>query len=229
MSIWVSGLPVRQSAVTVRRMQELDRRAIVQIGIPGPVLMENAGRGIAEVALNLLRSSKGPVVILCGKGNNGGDGFVTARYLFARGVRAEIWLLGRPGELSRDARVHFEIARKVRVPVLTLRSGRLSGPLAARVGRARLLIDALLGTGLSSPVREPYRGVIQWMNRSRKRVLAADVPSGLDADRGVALGVAVRAHATATCGYPKKGFFLREGPRLVGRLFVIDIGLPEKR
>lgn len=226
MSIWVKRAD-RRAAVSVSKIEALDRRAIETVGIPGPVLMENAGRGVAEVAARVCGLRRGDrVLILCGKGNNGGDGFAAARYLKSWGARVGVWMLAGRGILSPWARLHYDISRRAGVRLRLLGPGALNR-LRQELVRADLVVDALLGTGLSQPPREPYGSVIREVNRSGSQVLAVDVPSGLDADRGIPLGEAVRAKVTATCGLPKKGFFLKSARPFVGRVWVVDIGLPE--
>jgi NAD(P)H-hydrate epimerase len=209
--------------VTLTREQarEVDRIAMEELGIPGLVLMENAGRGIAEVALARLKSRLGPVAVVCGPGNNGGDGFAAARHLANAGADVRIHL-AVPAEAcpeGSDAGVNLLIVRAMGLPL------REDLDLAG----AGLILDGLFGTGLTRPVREPYLAAVRAINvagEAGAEVLAIDLPSGLDANTGGVLGVAVRADCTATMVAPKAGFFRAEGPRLVGEIRVIDIGVP---
>src|SRR5437762_4226923 len=165
------------------QVREIDRRAIEEFGVPGVVLMENAGRGAAEVLLSL--GANGPVVICCGKGNNGGDGFVIARHLDNRGVGVRVLLFARPEELTGDAAVNFRIIERAGLPIL------IQPDLAALAGElapAAWVVDALFGTGLSGALRPPFDAIIAAINASGRPVLAVDIPSGLDCDTGLSLG-----------------------------------------
>jgi len=214
--------------LTTEQVRRLDRIAIEEYGVPGVVLMENAGRGAAETALEMLDGGAGPVLVLCGRGNNGGDGFVVARHLHNHRVRVEILLacpLGRV-DPAGDAGVNLAIVRRMGLPLR-----EITDPAAARdisLAGYVLLVDALLGTGLSGAVREPARGLIGAVNASGVPCLAIDTPSGLHTDTGEVLGVAVKASRTVTFAAAKRGFFVGRGPEHVGRLEVVDIGSPRE-
>ena len=213
--------------VTSQRMREIDRRAIEEFGVPSIVLMENAGQGASCVALDMLREKKkGEVVFVCGKGNNGGDGFVCARHLINKGVEAEIFLLGHPHELKGDAGINYKILKNIGSEIRTVESKDEIGELEKVLNRARLIVDAIFGIGLSGEVREPYRKVINFINQSQRPVLSLDVPSGLDATEGKVLGVSVKAHKTVTFALPKTGFVKDEGPVYTGELIIVDISIP---
>jgi NAD(P)H-hydrate epimerase len=204
-------------------VRELDRRAIEKFGIPGLVLMENAGRGTAELLLSL--GVDGPVVICCGKGNNGGDGFVIARHLARVGVAVRVLLFARPEELSGDAAVNFASLSHCGVPVTVPTAAVAPGDLNG----AAWIVDALFGYGLSGPVRAPFPEVVAAINASPARVLAVDIPSGLDCDTGQPLGSAVRAHHTATMLALKRGFAQPDAQSYLGRVHLIDIGVSLER
>jgi len=212
---------------TSAEMRELDRRAIEEYGIPGIVLMENAGRSAASEVLKMLRRKGGRVVIFAGKGNNGGDGFVVARHLHNNGVSVVVYFVGecetaRKGE--GDAAKNLDIILKMGLDVREIKD---VGDIPRRPN-ADVIVDALLGTGLSGEVREPFRTIIHRINRWGIPVLAVDTPSGLCCDTGRVLGVAVRADRTVTFACPKKGFFIGEGRRHVGRLVIADISIPRE-
>jgi len=221
----VSGTPPR--AVTRSEMQALDRRAIEGLGIPGLCLMENAGRAVAQEALRLLPGPGASVALLCGKGNNGGDGFVAARHLAIAGARPTCYLFGRIEELrgKGDAGVHLEACLRMGVDVVE--AGEMP---AEQVGAActvsALVVDALFGTGLDRPLRAPWPEVIHAVNGCERPILAVDLPSGLDADTGLPLGAAVRATLTVTMALPKLGFSTGRGPEFTGKVIVVDIGMP---
>lgn len=213
----------------VAAIRELDRRAIEEIGIPGVLLMERAGAAVAQVAKGILRSSPTMrTMVLCGKGNNGGDGFVVARILHDAGFPVEAWVAGGLDSFPEgtDAGVHLALAQAAIVPIHEM--GDPAGFAQERKSPdgETLVVDALLGTGLGGDVRSPLRDLMEWVNRGTGQVVSVDVPSGLDGDTGEILGVAVRADQTVTFGAAKPGFFVGQGPEVVGTLTVDEIGLP---
>ena len=206
-------------------VRALDRRAIEEYGLPGVVLMENAGRGTAELLLGL--GARGRVLVCCGKGNNGGDGFVIARHLDNRGVPVRVLLFARPEELHGDAAINYRVLARSGVP-LAVHAGAAEPDEAVRqeLAASEWVVDALFGTGLASAVRPPLDRVIALVNESKARVLAVDLPSGLDCDTGEPLGPTVRAGHTATMAAVKKGFTSPAARPWVGQVHVIDIGVP---
>ena len=189
-----------------------------EYGISGLVLMENAARGIAAVALAELRARPGLVAIVCGPGNNGGDGFAAARHLSNASVEVRLHLTVPPEAYTEgsDPAINLRIAQAMEIP---LRSD-------LDVGDAALVLDAVFGTGLSRDVEGPLRDVLETLNAAGAPILAVDLPSGLDADTGAVLGACVRASVTATMVAPKLGFTRGAGPAHVGRVEVVDIGAP---
>ena len=213
-------------------VREFDRHAIDDLGVPGIVLMENAGRQAAEeAAVMLLEVGGRRAVIVAGRGNNGGDGFVVARHLLTRGYDAEVLLLADPAKLAGDAAVNFKLLAPLRIPVTVLHDdpSRAAAQIRDAATRADLVVDALLGTGLEGEVREPYLSAIRAINDCGKQVLAIDIPSGLDANTGRPLGSAVRARSTVTFVAQKKGFLTEEAKSCLGRITVADIGVPLDR
>ena len=210
--------------LTRAQSRDLDRRAIHDVGVPGVVLMENAGRGMAELLRAL--GINGPVVLCCGKGNNGGDGFVIARHLDNAGVRVRVLLFADPAELTGDAAINHTILARSGVPLEVPADPQPDERLAAALAGADWVVDALFGSGLQGPVRPPFDRVIAAINASSARVFAVDIPSGLDADTGRPLGPTVRAHHTATVAAPKKGFLEPQAQPWLGQVHVIDMGAP---
>jgi len=211
--------------VTARQMRNIDRRTIEEAGVPGLRLMERAGEGAARMAVDLLGDPEGKTVVhFCGKGNNGGDGFVIARLLSEAGVRPVVYLAGAIDRVEGDARENLDRLREMDVAIREV--GALED--VADPGGADLIVDALLGTGLSGPVRGLMADLIGLINRAGPPVLAVDIPSGVDADSGRILGCAVRADGTATLAFPKRGFYFSPARELVGRLMVVDIGVPDR-
>jgi NAD(P)H-hydrate epimerase len=212
--------------LTAAQMQALDRRTITEAGIPGLTLMERAGTHAAELVLEFLGPDPtGTVTILCGKGNNGGDGLVTARLLAKRGPKIQVVLLNDPVELTGDAKIMWQRWKKTpgsRATCVAPTRDRLDALLAD----SHVVVDALLGTGLASEVKDTYRAAIEGMNDCGRPVVAIDLPSGLHADTGAIMGAAVRATATITFGHPKLGLFVGAGIDHAGRVRVGDIGIP---
>ena len=210
--------------LTREQVRAFDKHAIEQLGIPAVVLMENAGRGTAQVLQSL--GIHGPVVICCGKGNNGGDGLVIARHLASAGFSTLSLLFAWPEGLSPDAAIQWNIVQKMGLPTQAWFDKKIDETkLAASLAQADWIVDALFGTGLTGPVRAPLDRVIELMNASPARVLAVDIPSGLDADTGEPLGATVRAEHTVTFVAPKIGFSRCDADAFVGRVHVIDIGI----
>jgi NAD(P)H-hydrate epimerase len=209
------------------QVRAIDRRAIEEFSVPGVVLMENAGRGAAEVLRSL--GISGRVVICCGKGNNGGDGFVIARHLDNYQVPVRVLLYGRPEDLAGDAAVNYQIIAKTGLPLVTYPGQPLDDKeLRSELAGADWVVDALFGTGLTGPVRAPFDQVIAAINAGPARVLAVDIPSGLDCDTGQPLGATVRAHHTVTFVGLKKGFGNPAAHPWLGQVHVVDIGAPRR-
>ena len=208
-------------------MRTLDRWTI-EHGTPGHVLMERAGAGAVRVLRERLRRPRGPVVVVCGRGNNGGDGFVVARHLRRARVPVEVWLAARPEEVRGDAARMLAAWRRARGAVRALAAPADVEALARRLARAAAVVDALIGTGLNAPVAGVAAAVIAVINACGAPVLAVDIASGLSADTGAPLGAAVRATVTATFGYPKVGQLMYPGVEHTGLLAVVDIGIPRE-
>jgi NAD(P)H-hydrate epimerase len=215
--------------LTRDQAREFDRRAPAEFGIPGVVLMENAGRGVA-VQMRKYNPKKRRVIVCCGKGNNGGDGFVLARHLDNFGWPVKILLFAKPSELTGDAAAMFEIVKRSR---LTLDFLPLDGVRTEDYLNEQLtmfddgwIVDALFGTGLDGPVREPFDRVIAAINASPAPVMSVDIPSGLDCDTGQPLGATVRANVTTTMIDLKEGFLHLEAQPWLGEVHIVDIGAP---
>ncbi|HLK11995.1 MAG TPA: NAD(P)H-hydrate dehydratase [Candidatus Binatia bacterium] len=210
---------------TAAEMRALDRWTIAH-GTPGHVLMERAGAGAARVLRERLPAARGRAVVVCGRGNNGGDGFVVARHLKRARFQVETWLLGRPDAVRGDAARMLAAWRRAGGRVESLADDARLGTLRARLARAAVVVDAILGTGLDEPVAGLTAAVIEAINAAPAPVLAIDLPSGLSADTGRPLGTAVRAAVTATFGFAKVGQCIHPGIEHTGSLAVVDIGIP---
>ena len=209
------------------QMREYDRIAIEELGIPGPVLMENAGRGAYEMALEMLDCRR-RVAVLAGPGNNGGDGFVVARHLMIRGLDVSIFVAVPTDKIRGDARLNLDVLRAAdpSLEIEPVLDGEQLERLPARLSEHDLVVDALLGTGVSRNVEGHLADVIDAINSCKTPVLSVDIPSGLDADSGSPWGTAVRARGTATFGHLKRGLAIHPGVELAGRVRVVSIGVP---
>ena len=214
--------------VTSAQMQELDRRTIQEFGIPGRVLMESAGRGATRVFLKRIYSlGAGTVGVLAGKGNNGGDGFVVARYLAQMDIDVKVFLLARATEVQGDAAANLRLLAALKVPVLELPDVEAFTACQSEMRHRAYWVDAVLGTGLNAEVKDYFRKVIEFINACRRPVLAIDIPSGLSADSGQPCGTCIQAAATATFAWAKIGHVTYPGVQYCGAVEVIDIGIPE--
>ncbi|HTM08175.1 MAG TPA: NAD(P)H-hydrate dehydratase [Verrucomicrobiae bacterium] len=210
--------------VTSQEMRELDRLTIEKYRVPSLTLMENAGEAVAEALIaRFSKQAKAGVLVVCGKGNNGGDGFVVARHLKKKSIPCEAVLLARKDDISADSaenlRAYLKLKGKVfegADPVALLRE-RLKGK--------KLIVDAILGTGLKENVRGVYAEAIELINGCGHPVIAVDIPSGLDGDTGRQLGAAITAEMTVALAYPKLGEVVYPGVSSVGELAVADIGI----
>ncbi|HEX3725245.1 MAG TPA: NAD(P)H-hydrate epimerase [Pirellulales bacterium] len=213
---------MKQPMIMRQQAQQLDRCAAERYGLPGIVLMENAGRGVVDRMCQL--GVDGPVVICAYRGNNGGDGFVVARHLDLRGHDVRVWLFADPGSLRGDALANYRILEKSDI---SLRSGDLS-QLSGSLAGSAWVVDALLGTGAMGEPRPPLDTVIDSINASGAKVMAIDVPSGLDCDTGQASQHTIRAAHTCTFVARKPGFVALGAAQYTGQVHVVDIGAPRK-
>jgi NAD(P)H-hydrate epimerase len=212
--------------VTAAEMRALDRATIDEVGLPAVTLMETAGRAVAEAALRMLGARRGHVMVVCGPGNNGGDGFVAARVLRDRGIDAVVYLAAAREAVRGDARTHLEILERAGGIVRPIATPAQLAALDARViDDAALVIDALFGVGLTRRIEGHLAEVVTLM-RGAARVLAVDIPSGLDADTGRELGIAVTAARTVTMAVPKIALVSAPGFARAGEVEVADIGIP---
>lgn len=191
------------------------------------VLMEVAGRGAAQEAIKLWQNEPGEVIVLCGRGNNGGDGMVIARYLHLWGIPVSVWLVSKDEstdvEMStEESKTNRKILENLGIDVIVSNESP-----AHAIAEATLIVDALFGTGLDRELDNAFRTAVDAINRSGKSVISVDIPSGVNSDTGKVMGVAVRADHTVTFGYLKPGLLCHPGASLAGDLSVVDIGLPD--
>lgn len=192
--------------------------AVDKFLVPSIVLMENAGKNIADIILKKYHPEH--AAVFSGGGNNGGDGFVIARHLFNNNVKVKVFIMQRKTDYAGDALTNLNILQKMKIPVIELTPGRRI-PLA----KPCLIVDALLGTGTKGKIRESYKKIINKINSFRRPVVSVDVPSGIDADTGLNMGSAVKASITVTMAAVKKGLTVNEGKKCSGKIFVVDIGI----
>jgi len=213
--------------VTSETMRAIDSECIDNLGIPGLKLMENAGVGSVRFIEHELGPQKGKVVtVVCGKGNNGGDGFVIARELRRLGASVSVYLVGHRDDVSGDARTN--LGRLGLESVVELSDGRSIAGFVEVMTKSDFIVDAVFGTGFNGVPRGLSGTVIGQMNSCGRPILAVDVPSGLNATTGIAEGECVNAAWTCTMGLSKRGFYIDHGRACVGKLHVVDIGVPRK-
>lgn len=213
--------------VTAEQMRQVDRETIENYGIPGPELMENAGRGIAErIAAAVMSSVIGSsVAVICGKGNNGGDGFVVARHLAEMGARVTIYYLGPPEKMSDDCRLNFDRAKQMEIAMTEVSSIED----LPEVLTDEYIVDAIFGTGFSGSPRGLAGELIEYINEHDEHtVIAVDMPSGLNADTGEHEGAVVQADYTFPLALPKYGLYVSPGRELAGAVSVVPIGVPDE-
>jgi hydroxyethylthiazole kinase-like uncharacterized protein yjeF len=210
------------------QVRGIDQWAINTLGIPGIVLMENAGRNCAELIKGKLAGIENPaVIIFCGTGNNGGDGFVVARHLYNAKINCKVIICGDCGKIKGDAKTNFDIIQKMGVPIETQEIGspNINAGIGALSKNASLLVDGLFGTGLQGMLSENYTALINAINEQGIPIIAIDIPSGLDCDSGMPLGAAVKAETTVTFVAVKKGFANPASAQYTGQIYVADIGI----
>ena len=211
--------------VTAQTMRELDRAAIGDYGIPGAVLMENAGAGAVRAILEKWPSIR-RVAIVSGSGNNGGDGYVIARHLINRGVEAVTFLMADREKIRGDARINLDVLARMNAPLASVKSEKDLERLRAGLSAYDLIVDAVFGTGLAKELTGIHAKCVEVLNSANLPICAVDIPSGLCSDTGRPLGCATRADLTCTYGLRKIGQVIYPGAEYVGKLVLVDIGLP---
>ena len=213
--------------VTAKEMQEMDRRTIEDFGIPGMVLMENAGRGATRFLLEQFPDIENKRIgVIAGRGNNGGDGYVMARYLKQKGVHVTVYLLTLANRVQGDAEANLKFLKPLDVPLVEIPDEASFSKYQSEMAGVDLWIDAILGTGLRSDVKGYFKTVIEFINGLHKPVFAVDIPTGLNSDTGQVCGTCLRASATATFAFAKTGHKIHPGMQYTGALNIVDIGIP---
>jgi len=214
--------------ISSSKMRKIDSLATAKFGIPSLILMENAGRSVACEAEGMIRSKAASIAIFCGYGNNGGDGFVVARHLVNRGYKVVIYVVGKQKKMSKDTKMNFDIINKMRIMVRKITDQRQINIATRHIGKRQLIIDAVFGIGLKGRLDTFYCYLFKKINSSNIPILSIDIPSGLDADRGIPLPIAIKAKKTMTMGLAKKGFMNPSAKKYLGRVIVADISLPRQ-
>jgi NAD(P)H-hydrate epimerase len=213
--------------LTADEMRRIDRETI-DFGIPGRILMENAGRGAAQALIERFPGAgAGKIGVLAGRGNNGGDGFVIARHLSQRGIDVSVYLLSEASAVKGEALANLELLYRLEIPVIEISDRKSFDSNQLSMRHRDIWVDAIFGTGLKSDIKGYIRDVILFINIMRKPVLAVDIPSGIDSDTGQVCGEAVRSNVTATFGYAKAGHYLYPGAAYSGKVEIVDIGIPK--
>ncbi|RMH15433.1 MAG: NAD(P)H-hydrate epimerase, partial [Acidobacteria bacterium] len=213
--------------LTAAEMQAVDRRAIDELGIPGPVLMENAAAGVTDALLERFPHAA-DVAVLAGPGNNGGDGLAVARLLDGRGVACRVFLVLRSSPPRGDAALQLQILERAGIEVVRVTPETSLEPVLAACRQADVVVDALFGTGLSRPLAGHFAGLIDGVAACGTPVLAVDLPSGLDASRHQLIGPCLAAELTVTFALPKVAHLLPPAAERIGELVVADLGLPRR-
>jgi hydroxyethylthiazole kinase-like uncharacterized protein yjeF len=218
----------KYNVMTRDEVRGFDSWAINTIGIPGVVLMENAGRSCADFIKGKLESIDEPkVCIFCGTGNNGGDGYVIARHLLNSGFKATVVICGDRNKIKGDAKVNLDILESMgqKIEQMKLADSNISERVETLTAGTDMIVDSLFGTGLSGLLGDEYKQLIESLNNRNCPVFAVDIPSGLDCDTGRPLGAAIRADYTMTFVALKKGFMSEQAKQYTGEIFVASIGI----
>jgi len=213
--------------VTAEEMKALDRRAIQEYGIPALRLMENAGCAVADEAMRMLK--KGDVFVFSGYGNNGGDGFVAARYLAKNNYNVKVFLVGEEKPFSEAARANLDSLKAFNIKPEKIKREEDVDKIFSEIKNPDLVIDAIFGIGIRGSLRSPYMRLIDRINRIGSPIISIDIPSGLDSDTGEAMPCAIKATKTVTLGFPKIGFKNPKAKIYLGEISVADIGLSPER
>ncbi|MCX7956569.1 MAG: NAD(P)H-hydrate epimerase [Endomicrobia bacterium] len=215
---------MRKFYLKVKDIYKIDKLAAKKYLIPSSILMENAGREAAKFIDILLKKRKmRKVLILCGPGKNGGDGFVIGRYLHIWGYKVKIILLALPKKYKGDTLLNYKILKKLNVKILKYNKEKTK----KIINDSNAIVDAIFGIGLNRKVDGIYEEVISLVNNSNKIVFSVDIPSGLNADTGDVFGTAIKASFTLTMGFYKAGYISQKSYPYIGKLILLDIGYPK--
>lgn len=213
--------------LSVKKIQKLDEDTIKKYGVPSLILMENAGRTISNEIRRLLKSRiQKSACVVCGIGNNAGDGFVAARHLLDAGFDVSIYVAGSAKKLKVDAKKNYQILKNLKYSIKEVKN--FSAADINTIKGADVVVDAIFGVGLNRKIIEPFKSIIETLNHEANRIISVDIPSGLDGTTGKTFGACIRANRTVSFTVAKKGFFVNDGPAHTGKVIVRDIGIPKK-
>jgi NAD(P)H-hydrate epimerase len=212
--------------VTIQQMRAIDNQTINTYGVPSLVLMDHAGRSVADEALKLLTNKNNQIAVFCGPGNNGGDGLAAARWLHHYGAKVEVFFTGVAGTASQATSLNLSIIDNLHIPVHMIQDNWEL--LKEHIRDFSLVIDGLLGTGSHGPIQGLYKIIIDDLNKIGVNIISIDIPSGLNADTGQSLESCIMASVTVTLGFPKIGFEQPGAEKYTGKVVVADIGLLDK-
>ncbi|OGR56932.1 MAG: NAD(P)H-hydrate epimerase [Elusimicrobia bacterium RIFCSPLOWO2_02_FULL_39_32] len=222
----MEDLNLKTMALSISQMREIENSAIAEYKIPQSLLMENAGAQVAKIVLQETFNIISPkILILCGSGNNGGDGLVAAKVLKENKKEVKVIFLKAIESLKGIVLENFEIIKNLNIPYEFLPS---KSKIELELKNSDLVIDAILGTGFKGKTEGLIASTIELINGSKKKVIAVDIPSGLDGDTGEPCGAAISASVTVTMGAPKIGFFTKQGKEWAGKIIVAEIGFPKE-
>jgi NAD(P)H-hydrate epimerase len=214
--------------VTPAQMSEIDAKTIKDIGIPGAVLMENAALKVVEEAIKSLGSVSGKyIVLLAGKGNNGGDAFAVARHLYNKGAIIKLFVVAKTGDINNDAALNMNILSNMGINITEITEEKQVSGMKPELNHADMIIDGIFGTGFKGEARGVIKAVMEAVNITGKYVLSIDIPSGVNGETGSVSGTCIKACKTVTFGLPKVGLLVFPGCDYVGQLVVADISIPE--
>ncbi|MBN2259903.1 MAG: NAD(P)H-hydrate dehydratase [Clostridiales bacterium] len=216
--------------VTAAEMRKIEKKVMENYGISGIVLMELAGKSLADKCLEIMKGSScnNKILIFSGKGNNGGDGFVAARHLKNKGAEVKVILLTEPERLRGDANINFEILKKMDIKILNALSDRVIEQVKIELLDSSVVIDAIYGTGFKGMITGFEQKLVMLLDQYKGKIISADLPSGLESDTGKVNGPCVKADYTLTFGLPKIGLYLESGTSYCGNIEIVDISIPEK-
>ena len=215
---------MKKIVLSSEEIKKIEDETEKKYGIIKLILMENAGRCVSEETKKFIKNKKRKIEIFCGKGNNGGDGFVAARYLFNGGFDVDVFYIPEENKFSEITKRNFEILKNLGVKIFSVENKFKS---VLKYKKCDLIIDAILGTGISGVVNDQVREMVEYINEKDAYKICVDVPSGLNADTGYVCGVAVKSNLTVSFGFGKKGFYMNEGPAYCGKIKIVDIGFPK--
>ncbi|MCM8767874.1 MAG: NAD(P)H-hydrate epimerase [Candidatus Omnitrophica bacterium] len=216
---------MKKLILTKKEIMRIEKETMEKFGISNLILMENAGRESFYIIKKELKNIKNrKFFVFCGKGNNGGDGFVLSRYLFNYGVDVKVFYFGEINDFTEISLINFNILKKLKIDIERINVLKLKN---MNIGSADVVIDAILGIGIKGIIEGEMKDVIEFINKNSNFIISIDIPSGLDADTGEIYGICVKSNLTISMGFLKKGFFIGKGPEYTGKIKIADIGFPK--